>query len=79
MKMPEPVRSATPLEGLAANLCTVVVLLFAIMFVFQNFAIPSASMASTLLVGDHVLVDRTTFVSPSSWAPFRASARNSAR
>lgn len=69
MKKPEPVRNATPLDGLAANLCTVVVLLFAMTFVFQNFAIPSASMASTILVGDHLLVDRTTFAKPSSWAP----------
>jgi len=30
---------------------------------FQNFVIPSSSMASTLLVGDHVMVDRMTTAS----------------
>jgi signal peptidase I len=36
----------------------------------QNFAIPSGSMEKTLLVGDHVLVDRLTFAPPTRWAPF---------
>jgi len=30
-------------------------------FIFHNFVIPSSSMASILLVGDHVLVERMTF------------------
>jgi signal peptidase I len=38
-------------------------------FVFQNFEIPSASMEKTLLIGDHVLVDRITLAPPSPWAP----------
>lgn len=66
----EPAHRPTLLQGLAENLCTIVALLFAVTFVFQNFAIPSASMASTLLVGDHVLADLTTFSSADSWAPF---------
>ena len=45
-------------------------MLFVFAFIFQNFVIPSSSMASTLLAGDHVLVDRETFAPPSSWAPF---------
>jgi len=45
--------------------------MFAFGFVFQNFVIPSSSMASTLLVGDHVLVDRLTLSSPAAWAPFQ--------
>jgi signal peptidase I len=44
--------------------------LFVITFVFQNFEIPSASMQNTLLIGDHVLVDRTTLAPPAHWAPF---------
>jgi signal peptidase I len=32
--------------------------------------IPSASMENTLLIGDHLLVDRTTFSEPTKWAPF---------
>ena len=60
----------TRLEGIASLCSTVVLALFAFTFIFQNFAIPSASMASTLLVGDHVLVERATFAPSSASAPF---------
>src|SRR6201985_4023899 len=60
----------TPLEGFA-SICGVLVLgLFALTFIFQTFAIPSSSMENTLLVGDHVLVDRITLAPPAHWAPF---------
>ena len=60
----------TPLEALA-SICTVIVIaLFAFSFIGQNFMIPSASMENTLLIGDHLLVDRTTFAAPTTWAPF---------
>ncbi|MGD0736680.1 MAG: signal peptidase I [Terracidiphilus sp.] len=57
-------------DGLASNLSTVAVALFIFAFLFQNFLIPSSSMASTLLTGDHVLVDRVTFSPAARWAPF---------
>jgi signal peptidase I len=60
----------TFLAGLASNLSTVAVVLFIFAFLFQNFLIPSSSMASTLLTGDHVLVDRVTFSPDARWAPF---------
>jgi signal peptidase I len=60
----------TALEAIASNCILPVVALFVFAFVFQNFVIPSSSMASTLLVGDHVLVDRLTYAPPASWAPF---------
>ena len=60
----------TPLEALA-SICTVLVVgLFIMGFIFQNFEIPSASMEKTLLIGDHVVVDRMTLAPPTSWAPF---------
>jgi signal peptidase I len=60
----------TPLEFFA-SICAVLVLgLFALTFIFQNFEIPSGSMLKTLLIGDHVLVDRITLAPPTSWAPF---------
>ena len=60
----------TPLEALA-SICTVLVVgLFAMAFIFQNFEIPSASMQNTLLIGDHVVVDRVTIAPPTKWAPF---------
>ena len=65
-----PEVSETPLEALA-SICTVIaMLLFVQGFVFQNFEIPSASMEKTLLIGDHVVVDRTTLAPPTKWAPF---------
>jgi signal peptidase I len=60
----------TPLEALA-SICTVIVLaLFAFGFVGQNFMIPSPSMEKTLLVGDHLLVDRISLAPRTAWAPF---------
>jgi signal peptidase I len=60
----------TPLEFIA-SICSVLVLgLFALTFIFQNFEIPSGSMEKTLLIGDHVLVDRMTLAPPTKWAPF---------
>jgi signal peptidase I len=63
-------QTETPLESLA-SICTLLILvIFAQAFVFQNFEIPSGSMEKTLLIGDHVLVDRATFAPPTLWAPF---------
>src|SRR5579875_3571853 len=60
----------TPLEALA-SICTVLVVgLFIMGFIFQNFVIPSGSMEKTLLIGDHVVVDRITLAPRTSWAPF---------
>jgi signal peptidase I len=60
----------TMLEGLA-SICTVLVVgLFLMAFAFQNFEIPSASMENTLLIGDHLVVDRVTLAPATKWAPF---------
>src|SRR5581483_9149925 len=54
-----------------ASICGVLAVgLFVLVFVFQNFAIPSSSMVKALLVGDHVLVDRITLAPPARYAPF---------
>jgi signal peptidase I len=60
----------TVADGFASTCSLLAVGLFALTFVFQNFVIPSSSMASTLLVGDHVLVDRATLAPAAQWAPF---------
>lgn len=60
----------TPLEAFASICGVLAVGLFVLTFIFQNFAIPSSSMVKTLLVGDHVLVDRITLAPPAPWAPF---------
>ncbi len=65
-----PRTDETPLE-FVASICGVLVFgLFILTFVFQNFMIPSGSMLKTLLVGDHVLVDRITLAPRAAWAPF---------
>lgn len=67
---PKEEHSETTLEALAAMCTILVVYLFVIGFMFQNFDIPSGSMEKTLLVGDHLIVDRITLAPPTRWAPF---------
>jgi signal peptidase I len=62
-------KGETGLETVAGYCVLLVVWFFATTFVFQNFEIPSESMEKTLLVGDHVLVDRETFAPGTAWAP----------
>jgi signal peptidase I len=62
--------SETPLEALSSICGVLAVGLFVMTFIGQNFVIPSGSMEKTLLIGDHVLVDRITFAPPTKWAPF---------
>src|ERR1044071_6321792 len=40
---------------------TIILLLFATTTLVQAFVIPSASMEDSMLIGDHVLVDKLTF------------------
>src|ERR1700729_1332235 len=65
-KQPQETRA----EGFASTCGVLAVGLFVLTFVFQNFVIPSSSMASTLLVGDHVVVERETLAPVPGWAPF---------
>jgi signal peptidase I len=59
----------TPFEALA-SICSVLVIgLYILTFLAQNFVIPSGSMEKTLLVGDHLLVDRITLSPPAYWMP----------
>jgi len=45
---------------------TIILLLFATTSLVQAFVIPSASMESSLLIGDHVLVDKMTYAPPGA-------------
>jgi signal peptidase I len=59
----------TPFEALA-SICSVLVIgLFILTFLAQNFVIPSGSMENTLLVGDHLVVDRITLAPDAKWMP----------
>jgi signal peptidase I len=59
----------TPFEMLSGYCQMFVVFTFIITFLAQNYLIPSGSMEKTLLVGDHLLVDRTTLAPSASWMP----------
>lgn len=56
------------LNWIASYLTIAAVWLFVITYVFQNFFIPSSSMASTLLVGDHILAERVLTAAPTASA-----------
>lgn len=59
----------TPFEALASICAVLAVLLFIQTFIAQNFVIPSGSMENTLLIGDHLVVDRTNLAPPAHWMP----------
>ncbi len=67
---PSDRRHETSLEALASYCAVIVVGLFILTFIFQNFVIPSGSMEKTLLVGDHVLVDRANPIHPAGRGSF---------
>jgi signal peptidase I len=60
-------------------LVTIILALFLTTFVVQSFKIPSQSMEPTLLVGDHLLVNKFIFGGTGAWyekiLPYRAIRR----
>ena len=76
-KASPPARAAGPstekeslLLSFSSTCSTIAIALFVFAFIFENFAIPSSSMASTILVGDHVIVERANLAPRTAWAPF---------
>ena len=64
-----PKSDETPFEA-AASICSVLVVgLYILTFLAQNYVIPSGSMEKTLLIGDHLVVDRITLSPPAQWMP----------
>jgi signal peptidase I len=57
----------TTVEFLASLAAVLVTGLFIITFIVQAFEIPSSSMENTLLIGDHVFVNRVSFAPKTSW------------
>lgn len=60
-------QSETTVEFLASLAAVLVTGLFIITFILQAFEIPSSSMEDTLLIGDHVFVNREQFAPPTRW------------
>jgi signal peptidase I len=54
-------------EYLESLLVTVILALFGTSFIVQAFKIPSASMEGTLLIGDHLLVNKFIFGGTGAW------------
>jgi signal peptidase I len=54
-------------EYMESLLVTVILALFGTSFVVQAFKIPSASMEPTLLIGDHLLVNKFIFGGTGAW------------
>ena len=81
-KWPEPPdkTSESPVEFLASIAGVLVTGLFIITFILQAFEIPSGSMERTLLVGDHLFVNREQFAPATRWLgrllPYRDIRRN---
>jgi signal peptidase I len=68
-KRSQPDVEETPYEALASICSVLVVGLFILTFLAQNFVIPSGSMENTLLIGDHLVVDRVTLAPAAKWMP----------
>ncbi|MFQ5662684.1 MAG: signal peptidase I [Terriglobia bacterium] len=72
-------KTSTLREYVDSLLVTVILALFGTTFLLQAFKIPSSSMEETLLVGDHLLVNKFIFAGPpddgGSLLPYRAVRR----
>ncbi len=62
-----PAAKSTFLEYAESLLVTVILALFGTSFILQAFKIPSPSMEPTLLVGDHLLVNKFIFGVRDAW------------
>ena len=63
---PQKPKETTP-EFIASIAVVLVTGLFIITFILQAFEIPSSSMENTLLIGDHVFVNRIIFAPVTRW------------
>ena len=57
----------TTVEFVASLAELLVIVLFIMTFVVQNFEIPSSSMEDEMLIGDHVFVNREQFAPAAHW------------
>ncbi len=58
---------STPREYLESLVVTVILALFGTTFLIQAFKIPSSSMEETLLIGDHLMVDKVGYAPGGGW------------
>lgn len=60
-------RRTQPRGFVAEWAMTLIVFLFATTTLVQAYVVPTGSMEGTVLIGDHMLVDRVTYSNPGSW------------
>ena len=75
-----PKKKSTLREYIEAILIALLLALFIRTFVVQAFKIPSGSMKDTLLIGDHILVNKFLFgvknpFNGNTWIPFKKPRR----
>lgn len=73
------VKKSTAREYLESLVVTVILALFGTTFLVQAFKIPSSSMEDTLLIGDHLMVDKVSYGPPGIWGwllPYKQVRRN---
>ena len=79
-KASQPKRKSTVREYTEAILIALLLALFIRTFVVQAFKIPSGSMLNTLLIGDHILVNKFIYgiknpFNGNTWIPLKKPAR----
>ena len=62
-------KKETTAEFISSMAVVLVTGLFIITFCMQAFEIPSGSMIKTLLIGDHLFVDRALLAPKTNWMP----------
>ena len=65
--MVEPYKKSSTRETFDSLVVTVILAVFGTTFILQAFKIPTGSMEDTLLIGDHLLVNKFAFASHSGW------------
>ncbi|MBI4166227.1 MAG: signal peptidase I [Acidobacteria bacterium] len=65
--MSEAFKKSTLRDTIESLVVTVILAVFGTTFVVQAFKIPSGSMEKTLLIGDHLLVNKFIFAIPTPW------------
>jgi signal peptidase I len=77
--MAEPYKKSAARDTLESLVVTVILAIFGTTFVVQAFKIPTGSMEDTLLIGDHLLVNKFVFATPRGLAapalPYREIRR----
>src|ERR1035437_2648740 len=65
--MDETIKKSSTRDTLESLVVTVILAIFGTTFVLQAFKIPTGSMENTLLIGDHLLVNKFIFAPQAGW------------